>query len=126
MRGGELRVAADRGCGVVFGGVTCVSGHQNGLLETPERWAEIFAEKHLGGAGNDLVGGCGTVTMGETCPALAQPHSVLWTAALGLEGNVTTYQSVAVGLDAHTQRRQCEPQTAAGGTLSDALSTVRG
>jgi hypothetical protein len=75
--------------------------------------------------------GRGTVTMGmgpmgETCPELAQPHSVLWTAALGLEGNVTTYQSVAVGLDAHTQRRQCEPQTAAGGTLSDALSTVRG
>ena len=86
MMGGELRVAADRGCGVVCGGVTCVSGHQNGLLETPEGWAEIFAEKHLGGAGNDLVGGCGTVTMGETCPALAQPHSVLWTAALGLEG----------------------------------------
>jgi hypothetical protein len=111
MVGGELRVAADRGCGVVLGGVTCVSGRQKELLETPERWAEIFAEKHFGGTGNDLVGGCSTVTMGpwgENMPELAQPHSVLWTAALGPEGNVTTYlyQSVAVGIDAHTQRRQ--------------------
>ena len=94
MLGGELRVAADRGCGVVLGGVTCVSGRQKELLETPERWAEIFGGKHFGGTGNDLVGGCSTVTMGpwgKTCPELAQRHSVLWTAALGLEGNVTTY-----------------------------------
>ena len=57
-------MAADRGCGVVLGGVTCVSGRQKELLETPERWAEIFAEKHFGGTGNDLVGGCSTVTIG--------------------------------------------------------------
>jgi len=26
----------------LVGGVTCVSGHQNELLETPGRWAEIL------------------------------------------------------------------------------------
>lgn len=89
MVGGELRVAADRGCGVVLGGVTCVSGRQKELLETPERWAEIFAEKHFGGTGNDLVGGCSTVTMGpwgENMPELAQPTPFFGLQPLVLRG----------------------------------------
>jgi hypothetical protein len=41
----------------------------------------------------------------------------------GFEHNVTTYGSVAEGLEFHTRRRQWEPQIAAGRTADEAAIT---
>jgi hypothetical protein len=65
----------------------------------------------------------GKVAMEEIVPRSPSCFVSFGLHDLGLEDNVTTYGSVAEGLEFHTRQRQWEPQIAAGRTADEAAIT---
>jgi hypothetical protein len=109
-----------------LGGVTCVSGRQKGLLETPGPLGGGFAQETFRGETETISLGAGVgreVAMEKIVPRSYTCLPFFGLQDLDLEGNVTTYGSVAAGPDSHTRRRQCEPQIAVGGTVDEASIT---